>query len=328
MSNRKWSIAVIILFAGFVFLLFQFIVSALRIRGLAMPLAPGPKEGNPRHHIVLIAQELENPYWRSIEQGARAASDKAGMELEYTGPLRINPSEQITLLEKSIAAKADAVLLQGLADSKYRALIDKAASQGIPVIAIDTDEPGSKRISYVGTDNEEAGVRMGELVVRAASGAGRIGVIVGSELAPNQQLRLQGFRSVISRYPNLSIIEIRSSNISRLQAAGQAEDLLRLYPQITDMVGFSALDGAGIAEAAGRVRADKLRVFAFDAAEETLEGIRRCRIASTIVQQPNEMGAEAVSLLNDYFSGKQVAPRRVTATSVLNASSVSGSACR
>ncbi|WP_461479734.1 sugar-binding protein [Paenibacillus sp. PvR148] len=318
------------LFIIFSCLLLSFLFSTLRIRELVQPLKSGGTGGDARH-IVLIPQELDNPFWRSVEQGAREASEKYGMTLEYIGPFRIHPPEQIKLLEKTIATKADAILIQGINDPHYRTLIDKAMDQGIPVITVDTDEPGSRRLSYVGTDNLEAGKKMGELVVKAAGSQGSIGVLLGNEEADNQRLRLEGFRSVISRYPELTIIDVRSSNISRLQAARQAEDILLSHPQIRYMVGFSALDGVGMMEAVERVMPQGVNIFAFDDLEDTKEGIRQCRIVSTIVQQPHEMGYNAVSMLNDYFQGNNLLQQYFTAISVSDRNTVgngTGGNCR
>ncbi|GGF94381.1 substrate-binding domain-containing protein [Paenibacillus abyssi] len=318
MSNRRWNLGIVFLFILFACLLLSFLFSTLRIRELVQPLKSTGLGEESLHHVVLISQELDNPFWRYIEEGAREASEKYGMNLDYIGPFRINPAEQIKLLEKTIASKADAIVVQGINDPLYRTLIDKAALLGIPVITVDTDEPGSRRLSYVGTDNAEAGKRMGELVALAAGEKGSIGVLVGNEQAHNQQLRLSGFRSVISRYPELSIADVRSSNISRLQAAQEAEDILLSYPQVDYLVGFSALDGAGMLEAAERVRPQGVSIFAFDDLTETKEAIQRCRIVSTIVQQPYEMGYDAISLLHDHFNGKAPQQQHFTAVAVLD----------
>lgn len=321
MSFRKWNLGhlVLILFFIFAALLLQFFFSSLRIRALVEPLDAGKPAGEGTRHIVLISQERDNPFWQSIEQGAREASRQYGMELENVGPFRVNPAEQFKLLEKTIAAKADGILVQGINDPKYRQLIDKAAGQGIPVITVDTDEPGSRRLSYAGTDNTEAGKRMGELIVQASGGKGSIGVLVGGEDADNQRLRLEGFRSVVSRYPGLAIADIRSST-SRLQAAQQAEDMRTVHPEIGFMVGFSAFDGLGILDAAGRSDSGGLRIFAFDDLEETKEAVRQRKIESTLVQQPYKMGYDAVSLLHDHFQGKTVPQQHITEITVLDGS--------
>jgi ribose transport system substrate-binding protein len=312
MSNRKWNIGITVLFVVFSCLLLSFLFSTLRIRELLQPILASEANEKAPYHVVLISQELDNPYWRSIEQGAREASSKYGMQLEYTGPLRINPNEQIKLLEKAIAAKADALVVQGIYDPHFAALINQAVSQQIPVITIDTDEPSSQRLSYVGTNNLDAGKIMGGLVADAAAQKGQVAVLIGNEQAPNQQLRLEGFRSVIAKFPELTLVEVRSSNISRLQAVGEAEELLHKYPQLDYMVGLSALDGIGIAEAAARTKHSGLQIFAFDALEETLARIRSGKIQATIVQQPYNMGYDAISLLNDFLHGEELPEQHFT----------------
>ncbi|QNR68429.1 sugar-binding protein [Paenibacillus polymyxa] len=315
MSNRKWTFILIPVFLLFAWLLFQFTLSSFQIHQFAELLKTvSPKDGVSDTKVVLISQELDNYYWRSIEQGARKEAEQYGMRLDYIGPDRINPSEQVKLLDKAIASKADAILVQGINDPEYRRLIDKAAGLGIPVITIDTDEPDSRRLAYVGTDNEGAGKRMGALLAKASGERGDIGVMISSERVENQRLRLAGFRSVIGRYPKLRIVEIRSSNISRLQAAQQAQNMLTRYPQIRYMVGFSALDGLGILEASERGRARNLQIFAFDDMAETLKAIRDCKIELTIVQQPEEMGAKSIKLLNDYLKGNT--PQELTYTRI------------
>ncbi|MGZ0039939.1 sugar-binding protein [Paenibacillus ottowii] len=315
MSNRKWTFILIPVLLLFGWLLFQFTLSSFQIHQFAEQLkAVSPKDRGSDTKVVLISQELDNYYWRSIEQGARKEAKQYGMRLDYIGPDRINPSEQIKLLDKAIASKADAILVQGINDPEYRRLINKAAGLGIPVITIDTDEPDSRRLAYVGTDNEGAGKQMGVLLAKASGEHGDIGVMISNERVENQRLRLAGFRSVISRYPNLHIVEIRSSNISRLQAAQQAQNMLTRYPQIRYMVGFSALDGLGILEASERRGAQNLQIFAFDDMAETLKAIKDRKIELTIVQQPEEMGAKAIKLLNDYLKGSH--PQELTYTRV------------
>ncbi|MEW9699767.1 sugar-binding protein [Paenibacillus sp. SI8] len=324
MSKPKWywNWGLSLLFITFVCLLLLFIDSTFRMKDLASPPKASQVKENTNRRVFLISQELDNPYWRTLEQGAQEASERYGMQLTYEGPSRINPSEQTRLLEKALAAKADAIVLQGVNEQQYQTLIHKAALQGVPVVAVDTDDPASDRLTYVGTDNVEAGKQMGGLVANSMGSGGNIGVLVGSEQAENQQQRLEGFRSVIRKYPQLAIVDVKSSAISRLQAARQAEAMLEQYPQIRIMIGFSALDAPGIMEAAQRIRPGEVQIFAFDDVSETLEGIQNGQIASAIVQHPYDMGFKAISLLHDYFLGNTPQPQNYTDITVIDRSSL------
>jgi ribose transport system substrate-binding protein len=324
MTYRKRGLTLWLLLLAVIFfsLLIRFGLIAYHIQRTVsiMEQSAAPPSGR---HIILIAQELDNPFWRTIEAGAREAAESYGMDVEYIGPLRIDPEEQTRLLEKSIAARPDALLVQGVLTPDYIALVDKAVTRGIPVIAVDTDLPGSKRLSYVGTDNLESGKLLGRTVVRMAGEQANIGVIFGSETAENQKLRLRGFQSVIGQFPGLHVVEVRASNISRILAAQQAARILRDHPDTNIFVGLSALDGIGIVQALHNVNpARNIRVFGFDDLPDTLAAIRSGGIAASVIQKPRLMGREAVGLLNDYFAGKPLPDHRYTPIEALDAQSL------
>ncbi|WP_152395969.1 substrate-binding domain-containing protein [Paenibacillus guangzhouensis] len=318
MSNKGWTMAFVGVLLVFGYFLYKFMSPALEINHLVQDMNLSSVKRESMKHVVLIAQELDNPFWRTVEQGARASAAQRGIAIEYMGPNRINPSEQKRLLEKAITGKPDAILLQGVKDPDYASLIDQAVDQGIPVITVDADQPDSKRLAYVGTDNLEAGRRMGELIVSHAAGQGKIGVIIGSETADNQQLRLEGLRSVISKTQGYEIVAVRASNISRMQAATQTEALLSQYGDMKTMVGLSALDAAGIVEGMRAANRTGLRVFGFDDIDATVQGIASGVITASIVQHPREIGERSIELLEAYFKGTAPTAQRFIATRVLD----------
>jgi ribose transport system substrate-binding protein len=318
MYGRKWGIGVLVLFICFALALGQFFRSTARIRHMVEPLAPDGGEA-PRKRIVLVSQELDNPYWRAVEEGARAAGEEYGMDIEYTGPYRINPEEQLRLLDQAIASRADGILIQGTGDSGSRALVSKAAEKGIPVVAVDADEPDSGRTAYTGTDNEAAGAVMAELVAEASGGSGRVGILAGTLRADSQRLRVEGFRRALARYPELTISGVRTTDISRLQAANEAEALLSMEPPVRFIVGFSSLDGLGALDAAERLKQtpELPEIFAFDDLPDTVAAISQGLIRASVVQEPRQMGREAVALLRASLNGQPVPEKRYTPVRIL-----------
>ncbi|MEF2965494.1 sugar-binding protein [Paenibacillus sp. M1] len=275
-----------------------------------------------RYHVVLIEQERFHPYWEMIEKGAAQAAEQYGLDIEFAGAVRNNMTEQLDLLEKAIAARVDAIIVQGLNEESFKPVIDKAVKRGIPVLTIDTDAPDSRRLAYVGTDNVAAGEMMGRLVVKTAGGSGKIGVIIGSEMAESQNQRLEGLKRIVAQYPGLEIVDVRSSNISQMEAIQQAADMLRRHPEITIMVGTSATDALGVMQAAKSLRRDDLLIIGFDNQKETLEAITNGEIQATVSQQPFLMGEMAVRLLYEHFQGKPLRSTYHTEVKVLNESNV------
>ena len=166
---------------------------------------------------------------------------------------------------------------------------------------------------------------MGELVVKDAAVKGRIGVMIGSELADNQQLRLKGFRSIIQNTPGYEIVAVSSSNISRIQAAKQTEAMLNQYASIQTMVGFSALDAVGIVEGLKAANRTDVSVYGFDDLEETKQGIVQGAILASVVQQPKEIGFKSINLLAEIFKGNSIPVQHFTTTDILDRNNLKAS---
>ncbi|GMB08046.1 sugar-binding protein [Thermolongibacillus altinsuensis] len=322
MTDKKWTMSLIILFFLFLYVLFHFIASTQKLEKTVEQLQQASHSAPQMPHFVLISQEFDNPYWRKIEQGAKAAANQYGVNVEYIGPLRTSMDEQMKLLEKAIASRVDGIIVQSLNDKYFTPLIDKAISRNIPVITIDTDAPMSRRLAYVGTNNFEAGQLLGKAVASRVKGKKKIGVIIGSDTAENQQLRLKGFQSVIAQHPHLTIVAVSSSNISRIQASIQAERMLRAHPDISVMVGTSALDAIGILMATKNLQRDDIEIFGFDDVEETLQAIQHGKIVATVIQKPYDMGFSAVKLMMDHLSAREIEKEHFTSIEVIDKTNV------
>ncbi len=318
MAQKKWTISLIVLFSLFLYVLFHFIIVIQQLERSVARLHYQQKHTLQFPHIVLISQVFDNPYWRKIEEGAKEAAKQYNVDIEYIGPLQTSIDEQVKLLEKAIASRVDGIIVQNLKDEAFTPLIDKAISRNIPVITIDADAPKSRRIAYVGTNNFEAGRLLGQAVASRVEGKQEIGVMIGTDTSENQRLRLQGFLSVITEYPRLKVVSVASSNISRIQASIQAEQMLRKHPNISVMVGTSALDAIGIRMAIKNLHREDIQIFGFDDVEETMEAIKKGDIVATVVQKPYDMGYSAVKLMADHLSGKQIDKEHFTDTEVID----------
>jgi len=259
----------------------------------------------PLLHLVLISEELDNPYWREIEKGAQRAAAEEGIALEYLGPVQADKREQIRIIDKAIASKVDGILTQGLNDKEFNPIIAEAVKQGIPVITIDSDAPSSGRIAYVGTDNYAAGYLAGTTLVQQSKGVGQVGIVTGSFTSTNQQQRVKGFMDAIDGESGIHVVQIEESNINRIQSEVIAFKIMNQHPEIDTFLGTSSLDGLGIAQML-KGKNQQARIIAFDDLPETLEFIEEGIIDASIVQQPYMMGRKSIELMVDYLAGKKI----------------------
>ncbi|HEO8419683.1 TPA: sugar-binding protein [Yersinia enterocolitica] len=262
----------------------------------------------PKYHFALIGEEMDHDYWRLVGAGAKKAALDNDVFVEYEGPKRSNPEEQLKLLDMAIQAKVDGIIVQALNDT-FTPLINKAVKEGIPVITIDTDAPESLRNAYIGTDNYLAGQLAGQTLVKDTGGKAKVGIITGGiDNAYNQhQLRVQGFKDAIAKVKGIKIIAIDESNLTRVQAEEKAYKMLKEHEDITAFYGTSSLDGIGIVAAAKSLKKqDDVYVISFDALDENIDLLNEGNINAIIAQQPFEMGEKSIELMLNLIKQKSV----------------------
>ncbi|MEH7383817.1 sugar-binding protein [Bacillus sp. JJ1521] len=275
----------------------------------------------PRYHFVLIPEELDNDYWRLVENGAKEAAKDLNVVLEYIGPIQANTEEHIKTLEMATASRVDGILTQGLQEEQFTPLINQIVEKGIPVITVDTDAATSKRSSYVGTDNYYSGFIAGQALIEDTGGKANVAIITGNFDASHQQLRVQGFKDATQHAEGINIITIEESNITRVRAAEAANKILKEHPEVTAFYGTSALDGIGIAQVVEHYqKQDQIYILAFDTIEDTIHYMKKGTIDATVMQEPYKMGYQSVQMMIDLIEGQGVPNMVHTETRIIRAS--------
>lgn len=270
------------------------------------------------YHFALVSEEADNDYWRLIEQGAKKYAEENNIYLEYVAPEKANNNQMLDLLDRMIAVKVDGIITQGVEGDRFVNLALKGAERKIPLITVDTDINSSARKAYVGTDNFYAGKLIGQTIITNTTGKQYIGIITGRFDAMNQQERIAGLKEMIKGHDRVEIVEIKESNITQIGAAQATYSLLKEYPEITVLVGTSALDGIGIVEGLREIAPMKdVYITTFDILPETLTLIKQGKIDATIAQYPEEMGYKAMEILVELQSHDVLDNQIFTTTEII-----------
>ncbi|MFS0881694.1 sugar-binding protein [Metabacillus niabensis] len=285
----------------------------------AQGTVPNTHHNNYQHHFVLIPEELDNDYWRLVEQGARDAAKFHNVYLEYLGPKQANTAEHLKTIDMAIAGRVDGIITQGIGEEQFNHLVTKAKEKSIPIVTIDTDAPESERAVYVGTDNYYSGFIAGKAIINDTTGRQHVAIVTGRHDAPHQKLRVQGFMDAIATEKRISVLTVEESNITEIGASEAAHKILKQYPSVTAFYGTSALDGIGIAKVVSNLKAeDNIYIIGFDILSETLEYIENGLIEATVVQFPYQMGYESVERLIQLNEGKELQPLQHTDTKIVH----------
>ena len=167
------------------------------------------------------------------------------------------------------------------------------------VICVDSDAPGSDRITYLGTDNIAAGRQLGQLAIEALPNGGKVMVFVGIKDQQNAIERFQGFKEATAG-SGIEVIDLRTDGADSAKARTNAEDALTAHPDIAGLVGLWSYNAPACLEAvraAGLI--GKVQILSFDEAPKTLEAIDAGEIYGTVVQDPYKFGYDSMALLRD-----------------------------
>ena len=92
------------------------------------------------------------------------------------GPEKYDPKAEkeqfLKVLHRPI--KPAGILVSAADPELMKDAIDSAADAGIPVITIDSDSPKSNRLTFIGTNNYQAGQMSGELLAKELNGKGSV----------------------------------------------------------------------------------------------------------------------------------------------------------
>jgi ribose transport system substrate-binding protein len=242
-------------------------------------------------------------FWTIARSGCLAAQNELGdVTVDFRIPSTGGAAEQQQILNDLVAAGVDGIAVSPINPANQTDFLNKIAGQTL-LICADSDAADSKRVCYIGTDNEKAGEQAGGLIKEALPTGGKIIIFVGNKDAQNAKDRLGGITKILDG-SNIQIIDVRTDDGDAVRAQKNAEDTLVKYPDIAALVGLYSYNGPAIANAVkGANKAGQVKIICFDSDDDTLAGISSGLIYATVVQQPYEFGRQAITRMDKYLHG-------------------------
>lgn len=279
---------------------------------LALLLASGCSRERKRV-IGVVPKATSHVFWVTVQNGALAAGRELGVTIEWNGAQTESDfSRQIQIIDSMIARRLDGI---AVAASERKALVqvlDRAAAAGIPVTVFDSGLDSENYLTFISTNNYEAGRMGGRRLAELLGGKGKIGVLLHAPGSLSTMDRERGFEDLLrEQYPGIHIVARQFGMADRAKAVASAENILTANPDLDGFFASSEPSASGVALAlVARGLGGKVKFVAFDANDTMLADLRRDVISATVVQDPYRMGYEAVRTLVDQFAGRKP-PRRM-----------------
>jgi ribose transport system substrate-binding protein len=273
---------------------------ALAALGLAYTL--GCARHSTKEVYYLVSVNTAMPYWQMVASGFNKAAAQYKVTAKVVGPQNYDPQDELAELQKAVSTKPAGILISAADASVLQPGIDAAVNAGVPVITVDSDAAGSRRLYFIGTNNLEAGRLAGQHLVAKLGGKGNV-VFFTFAGQPNTEERLKGFKDVLSTHPDIKIVDVIDVKDDKNKAFDRTQQLMALTgpKKIDAFVSLESTSGKIISDAVKRGNSTDRIVMAWDVNPDTLAAIKAGNIDSTVAQKPFTMGYVGLKALDEIF---------------------------
>ncbi len=264
----------------------------------------------PIHHFYFIAQNSVDPFWEEVIKGVEKSAKDNNVVVEFYAPRFNDPQEELKYIDIATISKVDGLITHVSNKVSFTDYIDKAYNNKIPVITFENDDSESKRNAFVGTNNFIIGRQAAKLLVEATDGKANIAVISNNDLDQSSienNLKMNGFMSILKEYPQMKIIKTYLSQMGTLSAEEITQTIIDSGNEINAIFTISAADTLGTAQfIVDRNKVGNIILVGYGSSEEILRYIDREIVYGTVASDPYKMGYESLKALVDIKAGKSV----------------------
>lgn len=254
--------------------------------------------------IALVISTLDNPFFVSLKEGAQAKAKELGDELIVLDSQN-DPAKELANVEDITVRGADVLLINPTDSDAVGNAIAIANRKNLPVITLDRNAARGKVISHIASDNVAGGKMAGEFIAAHTGEGADVIQLEGIPGTSAARERGEGFAQAVKK-AKLHVLASQPADFDRTKGMNVMENLLTAQPGVKAVFAQNdemALGALRALHAAGR---DDVLLVGFDGTDEGIAAVKAGKIAATIAQQPEVIGAVGVETAAAVSKGKTV----------------------
>jgi ribose transport system substrate-binding protein len=284
-------------------------VTALALAGCSSDGGPSSGGGSDEDvTIAFIPGIASDPFFRAMEIAAKDEAEKLGVKLIWQGAAdQYSPQSQLPFVDAALTEDIDALVLVPTDADALQPSVTKAATQGIPVITVDTTvSDRSDLVSHITGDNRDGGERAAEEMNEQTGGSGTILVISASPTNTTGTQRVEGFEKAIAdEYDGLEVLPVQYAYSQPSEATTILNTTLLETP---DLAGVFAVDGTSCTGAVAALNnSDKVgdvKLICYDAYAAQVADLEAGAISALIAQDPAQEARLALQFAYAKITGE------------------------
>lgn len=245
---------------------------------------------------------LNNPFFVSLSEGAKAEAEKQGVKLVVVDA-GDDAAKQTNDIEDLISRNVSVLIVNPVDSDAVAPAVQNAVSKGIKVISVDRVVNGVEVDCQIASDNA-AGAKMAtEYLVELIGEGAKAAELEGVPGASATIDRGAGFHEAADK--DLDVVASQTANFNRAEGMNVMENILQSCPEVKGVFAHNDEMALGAVEAVLASGKD-IKIVGFDATDDAVAAVKSGKMAATVAQKPELMGETAVQTAMKLINGETV----------------------
>ena len=250
--------------------------------------------------VGMSVSTLNNPFFVSLSEGAQEAAKEKDVQLIVVDACD-DAAKQTNDIEDLISKNISVLIVNPVDSDAVAPAVKDAVAKGIKVVSVDRVVNGVDVDCAIASDNVAGAAAATEFLVGLIGEGAKTAELQGVSGASATIDRGEGFHSIADE--KLDVVSSQTANFSRSEGMSVMENVLQANPDIQGVFAHNDEMALGAVEAIGN---KGILVVGFDATDDALNAVAEGRMAATVAQKPDLMGATAVETAVKLIAGESV----------------------
>ena len=254
--------------------------------------------------MALVVSTLNNPFFVTLKDGAETKAKALGYDLLVLDSQN-DPAKELANVEDLTVRGVKVLLINPTDSDAVGNAIAIANKAKLPVLTLDRGANKGTVVSHIASDNIAGGKMAGDFIAQKLGEKAKIIQLEGIAGTSAARDRGAGFKQAADAH-SFDILASQPADFDRTKGLNVMENLLSGHGDVQAVFAQNdemALGAVRALQAAGK---DKVLVVGFDGTDDGVKAVQKGKMAATVAQQPDQIGAIGVETADKVLKGETV----------------------
>ena len=254
--------------------------------------------------MALVVSTLNNPFFVTLKDGAETKAKALGYDLLVLDSQN-DPAKELANVEDLTVRGVKVLLINPTDSDAVGNAIAIANKAKFPVLTLDRGANKGTVVSHIASDNIAGGKMAGDFIAQKLGEKAKIIQLEGIAGTSAARDRGAGFKQAADAH-GFQMLASQPADFDRTKGLNVMENLLSGHGDVQAVFAQNdemALGAVRALQAAGK---DKVLVVGFDGTDDGVKAVQKGKMAATVAQQSDQIGAIGVETADKVLKGETV----------------------